>query len=174
MFNRALELIETKEYFGVEPRQAKVLSHPECPVAFNLGALMLPMGSPDMRQTIGFALNWPNRRASPVDLLDLTKTGCLNFEAPDEVRFPALRLARGVRQIGGLAGAIFSAAKERVLDSFISGKIGFLEMAPIVEDVLTEMSYGSGHKVGSITLDNVVETNHLARIRAGEAIAALT
>ena len=176
MFNKALEIIETKEFFGVKSDQIEVLIHPEslvhALVGFRDGALMAHMGSHDMRHAIGFALNWPERRKLPVERLDLAKVGGLNFAAPDEARFPALRLAREVMQAGGLAGAVLNGAKERALDAFIAGDIGFTDMAGIVEDVLTEMSSSLGHNEGAITLDNVTETDHLARIRAGEAVAA--
>jgi len=176
MFNKALEVIETKEYFGLNPGQIEVIVHPEslihALVGFNDGALMAHLGAHDMRHAIGFALNWPNRRELPVERLDLGRIAKLRFEAPDETRFPALRLAREVMQAGGLAGAVFNAAKEKALDGFIAGQIGFLDMARIVEDVLTHMSSTSGHIDAAVTLDNVAKTDHLARIRAGEAITA--
>ncbi len=175
MFNKALEVIETKEFFGLKSNQIEVIVHPEslihALVGFNDGALMAHLGAHDMRHAIGFALNWPNRRDLPVERLDLGRIAKLRFEAPDETRFPALRLAREVMQAGGLAGAVFNAAKEKALDGFIAGQIGFLDMARIVEDVLTQMSGTSGHIDAAVTLDNVAQTDHLARIRAGEAIA---
>jgi 1-deoxy-D-xylulose-5-phosphate reductoisomerase len=176
MFNKALEVIETKEFFALEADQIEVLVHPEslvhAIVGFRDGALMAHLGAPDMRHAIGYALNWPERRHLPVQRLDLARIGSLRFEAPDEARFPALRLARQVMATGGLAGAAFNAAKERALDAFIARQIGFLDMALVVEDVLTQMSSGDGLDSGTITLDNVAQTDHLARIRAGEAIAA--
>ncbi|MEE9389419.1 MAG: 1-deoxy-D-xylulose-5-phosphate reductoisomerase [Paracoccaceae bacterium] len=178
MFNKALEVIETKEFFGFSPEQIQVLVHPEslvhAMVGFKDGALMAHLGSHDMRHAIGFALNWPKRRELPVERLDLAAIGQLNFEAPDEIRFPALRLARDVMAAGGLAGAVFNAAKERALDGFMAGEIGFCQMADVVEAVLTQMSLGQGHNEGVIPLDKIAQTDHLARIRAGEVIAALT
>ncbi len=177
MFNKALELIETHEFFGLEPARIEVLVHPEslvhALVGFNDGALMAHIGPADMRHAIGFALNWPARRVLPVERLDLARIGQLRFQAPDEARFPALRLAREVMQMGGLAGAAFNAAKERALDAFIAGEIGFMDMAGIVETVLGEMSGRAGLIGGAITLDNVAEADHLARVGAGEAIRAL-
>lgn len=178
MFNKALEVIETKEFFGFTPDQIEVIVHPEslihALVGFNDGALMAHLGPHDMRHAIGFALNWPRRMDLPVERLDLARIGKLRFEAPDEERFPALRLARDVMATGGLAGAVFNGAKEAVLDGFIAGQIGFLDMAAIVEDVLTKMSADSGHIDGAITLDKVAQTDHLARVRTREAIAAKT
>lgn len=176
LFNKALEVIETKEFFGFAPEQIEVLIHPEslihAIVGFNDGAMMAHLGPADMRHAIGFAMNWPARKHLPVERLDFARIGQLNFEAPDAARFPALRLGREVMQAGGLAGAIFIAAKEIALDAFIAGAIGFQDMAAIVEDVMTQMSSGSGHIDAAITLDNVAQCDHLARIRAGEAIAA--
>ncbi len=176
MFNKSLEMIETKEYFGVEASQIEVVVHPEslihAMVGFNDGAIMAHVGPPDMRHAIGYALNWPERRELPVNRLDLVQIGQLNFRAPDEARWPALRLAREVMETGGLAGAAFNAAKERALDGFIAGKIGFLAMAEVVEEVLARISAETGLSSAQITLDNVREMDHLARQRAEEVIGA--
>ena len=176
MFNKSLELIETKEYFGVDPARIEVVVHPEslihAMVVFNDGAIMAHVGPPDMRHAIGYALNWPERRELPVNRLDLVQIGQLNFRPPDENRWPALRLARDVMETGGLAGAAFNAAKERALDGFIDGQIGFLAMADVVEEVLTRISAETGLSSAQITLDNVREMDHLARQRAEEVIGA--
>ncbi|WP_417267510.1 1-deoxy-D-xylulose-5-phosphate reductoisomerase [Celeribacter baekdonensis] len=170
MFNKALELIETREYFGFAPEQIEVLVHPgsyvHALVGFRDGALMAHLGAPDMRHAIGYALHWPERRDLPVARLDLAKIGTLQFEAPDEIRFPALRLARDVMATGGLAGAVFNAAKEAALDLFIAEKIGFLDMARIVETVLNDMSSGVNLRVNALSLDNVLEADKEARARA--------
>lgn len=174
MFNKALEVIETKELFGVTPEQVEVVVHPESMihalVGFNDGAVMAHLGAPDMRHAIGFALNWPERKSLPVDRIDLAKIAKLRFEAPDERRFPALRLARDVMQMGGLSGAVFNAAKETALDGFIAGQVGFMDMAAIVEEVLTKMSSVRGHIDAAITLDNVYQIDQVARVQATECI----
>ncbi|OZB19840.1 MAG: 1-deoxy-D-xylulose-5-phosphate reductoisomerase [Rhodobacterales bacterium 34-62-10] len=176
MFNKALEVIETREFFGVSPDQIEVILHPESLVhafvGFRDGALMAHVGASDMRHAIGYALHWPERRDLPVARLDLAAIGTLNFRAPDPARYPALRLARDVMLRGGLAGAVFNAAKERALDAFIAGRIGFMDMAGIVEDVLTQMSADSSLIDAEITLDTVAHVDHLARIRADEAMPA--
>lgn len=169
MFNKALEVIETKEYFGLSSDQIEVIVHPgsyiHALVGFKDGALMAHMGTPDMRHAIGYALHWPERRALPVERLDLAKLGSLQFEAPDEVRFPALRLAREVMQTGGLAGAVFNAAKETALDLFIAGQIGFTDMAVLVEQVLAQMSPDLSDQEVQITLDMVYQADAEARAR---------
>ncbi len=176
LFNKALELIETKEFFGVAPDQVEVLVHPEslvhALVGFRDGALMAHLGAPDMRHAIGFALNWPTREPLPVERLDLARAGQLRFEAPDPARFPAIRLAREVMNIGGLAGAAFNAAKERALDAFIASHIGFLEMAEIVEATLDHLLTSPGLIDDAITLDTVTNIDNMARIRASELINA--
>jgi 1-deoxy-D-xylulose-5-phosphate reductoisomerase len=176
MFNKALEVIETREFFGVAPDQIEVILHPEslvhALVGFRDGALMAHVGASDMRHAIGYALHWPERRELPVARLDLAAIGTLNFRAPDPARYPALRLARDVMRRGGLAGAVFNAAKERALDAFIAGRIGFQDMSAVVENVLTAMSSDSGLIDSEITLDTVAHVDHLARVRADEAMQA--
>ncbi len=174
MFNKALELIETKEFFGVAPEMIEVLVHPQslvhALVGFNDGALMAHVGPADMRHAIGYALNWPERRALPVDRLDLARIGALEFRAPDDRRWPALRLAREVMAEGGLSGAVFNAAKEAALDAFIAGQIGFLRMSEVVEEVLTRLSGDSGLIHAEITLDNVRAADDMARKTARSII----
>lgn len=172
MFNKALELIETREFFALKPEQIEVVVHPESMihalVGFNDGALMAHVGPPDMRHAIGFALHHPQRRALPVERLDLVKLGQLTFRAPCETRWPALRLAREVMQARGLAGAVFNAAKEIALDQFIAGQIPFTRMAGVVEETLSRLSSHTGHNVDDITLDMILQADHLARHTARE------
>lgn len=174
MFNKALELIETKEYFGVSPDQIEVVIHPEslihALVGFRDGALMAHVGPPDMRHAIGFALNWPERAHLPVARLDLAQIGQLNFRAPCDRRYPALQLARAVMQRGGLAGAVFNGAKERALDAFIAGRIGFLDMAIVVEEVLNRFEAEPGLIDAGMALETVMQTDHLARTWADDVM----
>lgn len=177
MFNKALEVIETREYFGVSPDQIEVLIHPESMihalVGFRDGALMAHVGPSDMRHAIGYALNWPERLDLPVVRLDLARIGQLNFRAPDGARYPALDLARQVMQAGGLSGAVFNGAKERALDAFIAGRLGFTDMAAIVAGALDSLSAQSGLLDAEITLDNVVQVDHLARQSVDTQIARI-
>ena len=175
MFNKALELIETREFFGVDPAQIEVLIHPEslvhALVGFRDGALMAHVGASDMRHAIGYALHWPERRGLPVERLDLAKIGTLTFRAPDPVRYPALRLAQAVMQAGGQSGAAFNAAKEIALDAFIAGRIGFVDMAGLVEDVLDKMWSSDGLNRAPNSLEDIIETDRLARRRASDLLA---
>lgn len=174
MFNKALELIETKEYFGVRANQIETIVHPEslihAIVGFVDGALMAHVGPPDMRHAIGYALHYPERRDLPVARLNLAQIAQLTFVEPDLRRYPALRLARNVMERGGLSGAVFNAAKERALDAFIAGRIGFLDMAEVVEEVLTRFEADPGRIDAAMTLDNVMQTDHLARERADQVM----
>ncbi len=177
MFNKAMEVIETHEYFDISADQIEVLVHPESMihalVGFNDGALMAHVGPPDMRHAIGYALHWPVRQALPVERLDLAKIGAFTFRAPDEARWPALRLAREVMARGGLAGAVFNAAKESALDGFISGALKFTQMAEVVEQTLIQMDAKGGHIDDTMTLDNVLNVDHLARETANDIITQL-
>ena len=174
LFNKALEVIEAKEFFGFMPDQIEVLIHPQsivhALVGFADGGLMAHLGPPDMRHAIGYALNWPERTGLPVERLDLAKIGQLEFRTPDETRFPALRLARGVMRVGGLAGAAFNAAKEAALDAFLAGETGFTDMAAHVEEVLDQLSATGDLHDATIDLDKVVAMDHLARMRTREAV----
>jgi len=172
MFNKALEVIETREYFGVTPDQIEVIIHPESiihsMVGFRDGAVMAHLGAPDMRHPIGYALNWPDRGHLPVARLDLAQLATLTFRAPDLARYPALRLCREVMAIRGLAGAAFNGAKEIALDHFLEGRIGFQDMSGVVEETLSRLSAEMCLGNAALALEDVMATDHLARVRAGE------
>ncbi len=174
LFNKALELIETREYFGIDPEQIEAVVHPQsivhALVGFRDGGLMAHLGPPDMRHAIGYALNWPERRPVPVERLDLARLGSLTFQAPDEARFPALRLARAVMAMRGLAGAAFNAAKETALDAFLDGRLGFLGMAAAVEETLARLDAAEGLTNPPASLDTVLQMDHLARREAASVI----
>ena len=175
MFNKAMELIETKEFFGVRPDQIETIIHPESLihafVGFNDGALMAHVGPPDMRHAIGFALHWPERKPLPVHRLDLAQIGQFNFRAPDLARYPALKIAQKVMEEGGLTGAVFNAAKEQALDHFIAGDCGFTDMARAVDAVVDAMLSRQGLQNATITLDSVTQADAEARALTREQIA---
>ncbi|MDM7457928.1 MAG: 1-deoxy-D-xylulose-5-phosphate reductoisomerase, partial [Paracoccus sp. (in: a-proteobacteria)] len=170
MFNKAMEVIEAKEFFGLDPQRIKVLIHPEsiihAMVSHYDGGSIAHLGAPDMRHAIGYALNWPRRGPLPVAALDLAATGSLTFREPDEIRWPALRLAREVMAAGGAAGAVFNAAKEQALDDFIAGRIRFTDMAPRVEAALNSLSGRAGFGRDPATLDEVLHWDALSRRQA--------
>ncbi|MGB3147581.1 MAG: 1-deoxy-D-xylulose-5-phosphate reductoisomerase [Paracoccaceae bacterium] len=174
MFNKALEIIETHEYFGIAPDRIDVLMHPEslvhALVGFRDGGVIAHLGAPDMRHAIGYALNWPVRADLPVARLDLALTGQLTFAAPDPARYPALRLAREVMETGGLAGAVFNAAKEVALDGFLAGRIGFADMASVVESALARMSGSMDIASQALTLDEILATDQETRAVAEDIV----
>ena len=170
MFNKALEMIEAKHLFNVRPDQIEVIVHPQSivhsMVGYTDGSVLAQLGSPDMRTAIGYALNYPLRTKLNVDRLDFAKLARLDFEAPDEVRFPALRLGRMALERGGLQGAVMNAAEEVAFQAFVDGRIGFLDMADIAEAVMEEMA-GIG---SAATMDAVFAADDEARRRAAAII----
>ncbi|MEM7641829.1 MAG: 1-deoxy-D-xylulose-5-phosphate reductoisomerase [Pseudomonadota bacterium] len=170
MFNKAMELIETKEFFGTPPGGIDTVIHPQsivhALVQFRDGALMAHLGAPDMRHAIGYAFNWPDRRALPVERIDLAKIGQLDFKAPDPARYPAIDIARQVMAKGGLSGAAFNAAKEAALDLFLEKRIRFTDMAPLVDRVLERLDAERCLDAAEINLDMVLQIDRLARAHA--------
>lgn len=171
MFNKGLEMIEAKHLFNVTPDQIEVIVHPQSiihsMVGYQDGSVLAQLGCPDMRTAIGYALTYPNRSKLDVDRLDFAKLARLDFEAPDEVRFPAIRLARTAMQRGGVQGAVMNAAEEISFHAFCAGKIGFLNMADIAEQVMDDMAgYGA-----AISMDEVFAADEEARRRAGEIVS---
>ena len=154
MFNKAMEIIETKEIFDLSGDKIEVVVHPQSiihsMVGFNDGSIMAQMGEPDMRGAIGYALYWPERKNAGVQRIDFSKLSRLDFQLADIDRFPALQVAYDVMKMGGLAGAVFNAAKEQTLDLFIEAKIGFLDMAELV----TKTVYSS-REISSISTDSM-------------------
>ena len=175
MFNKALEVIEAHEFFGISGDRIEVLVHPESLVHALVGhvdgAILAHLGAPDMRHAIGYALNWPERVDLPVARLDLAKVGTLNFRLPEEARYPALGIARRVMERGGLSGAVMNAAKEVALDAFLARRIGFMDMAPLVSRVLDRAEGDSCALDAECTLDHVLAADQMARNYASEEIS---
>ncbi len=140
MMNKGLELIEAHHLFGLDEARIDILVHPQSVVhsmvAYSDGSVLAQMGQPDMRTPIAYTLAWPERMAAPVARLDLAEIGQLTFEAPDSVRFPALRLARQALRAGGSAPTILNAANEVAVAGFLDGRLGFLGLADVVERTL--------------------------------------
>ncbi|MFD0850283.1 1-deoxy-D-xylulose-5-phosphate reductoisomerase [Sphingosinicella xenopeptidilytica] len=166
LMNKGLELIEAYHLFPVEERQLDVIVHPQSVVhsfvEYVDGSMLAQLGSPDMRIPIAYALSWPDRMATPCARLDLAQVARLDFEAPDPARFPALRLAREALVIGGSSPTVLNAANEVAVAAFLEGRIGFLDIAAIVEQTMEAVG---GHAVES--LDDVLACDSEAR-RVGE------
>jgi 1-deoxy-D-xylulose-5-phosphate reductoisomerase len=170
MFNKALEMIEARHLFDVSPEQIEVIVHPQSVihsmVGYHDGSVLAQLGCPDMRTAIGYALTYPDRPKLAVERLDFAKLARLDFEAPDEIRFPALRLARTAMQRGGVQGAIMNAAEETAFHAFCEKRIGFLDMADIVEQVMDDLAAIPAATV----MDEVFAADAEARLRATDVI----
>lgn len=140
MMNKGLELIEACWLFDARPSQVEVVIHPQSVihslVDYVDGSVLAQLGNPDMRTPIANALAWPERIDSGVAPLDLFAVARLDFEAPDEDRFPCLRLARQAAEAGNSAPAMLNAANEVAVAAFLDGRVRYLEIASIIEEVL--------------------------------------
>jgi len=143
MMNKGLELIEAYRLFPIAAGKVQVLVHPQSVVhsmvAYVDGAVLAQLGAPDMRTPIAYTLAWPDRIATPAKRLDLAAVGKLTFFAPDETRFPALRLAREALAAGGSAPTVLNAANEVAVHAFLERRIGFVDIVRTVERVLERM-----------------------------------
>ena len=152
MANKGLEMIEAAYLFDTPAERIDVVVHPESIihslVEYVDGSTLAQMGPPDMKTPIACALAWPDRLAWPAPRLDLAALGRLTFEAPDEGRFPLLRLARQALEAGGTAPIVFNAANEVAALAFLDRRLGFLNIAAVVADTLSRMT-ASGVDSGS-------------------------
>ena len=152
MANKGLEAIEAAYLFDMPADRIGVVVHPESIVhslvEYVDGSTLAQMGPPDMKTPIAYALAWPDRLAWNAPRLDLAAIGRLTFEAPDEDRFPALKLARQALQAGGAAPIVFNAANEVAALAFLDRRLGFLNIAAVVADTLSRVT-ASGVDSGS-------------------------
>ncbi|MEX5566879.1 1-deoxy-D-xylulose-5-phosphate reductoisomerase [Pseudomonas syringae] len=167
MMNKGLELIEACWLFDARPDQVEVVIHPQSVihslVDYVDGSVLAQLGNPDMRTPIANALAWPARVDSGVAPLDLFRIGQLDFQAPDEERFPCLRLARQAAEAGGSAPAMLNAVNEVAVAAFLDGRIRYLEIAGIIEEVLDH------EPVTAVEgLDAVFAADAKARLLAGQ------
>lgn len=161
LMNKGLELIEAHHLFGTPPERLGVVVHPQqivhCLVAYLDGSVLAQLGSPDMRTPIAYALGYPDRIAAPTARLDLAQLGQLNFEAPDLDRFPCLALAQRALRAGGAAPTILNAANEVAVEAFLARKIGFCDIARIVDSAL-EQCESPGRAPGSVDEALAIDT----------------
>ena len=140
MMNKGLELIEAHHLFAIPEERIDILVHPQSiihsMVAFSDGSFLAQLGAPDMRIPIAYTLGWPERLSADTPRLDLAEIGKLTFEPPDPSRFPPLRLAREALQAGGSAPCVLNAANEVAVAAFLEERIGFADIAAIVEEAL--------------------------------------
>jgi 1-deoxy-D-xylulose-5-phosphate reductoisomerase len=178
MMNKGLEVIEAAYLFAMAPERVDVLIHPQSIVhslvEYSDGSTLAQLGPPDMRTPIACAFAWPDRLPWPSERLDLARVGPLTFEEPDLDRFPALALAKAALAAGGRAPAVLNAADEVAVAAFLDRRIGFLDIARVVEETLERMEQVA---VNARPEDDVLEaarsTDATARRVAGEVVSAL-
>jgi len=166
LMNKGLEVIEAYHLFPLEKEQFDIVVHPQsiihCMVEYYDGSVMAQMSAPDMRTPIVYSLSWPKRMSAPTERLDLVRQGKLEFEAPDEVRFPAIRLAREAMHAGGGACTVLNAANEVAVGAFLDRAIPFGRIANLVEETLEEAAR-LGLSKSYESLDEVVEIDLAGR-----------
>jgi 1-deoxy-D-xylulose-5-phosphate reductoisomerase len=152
MANKGLEMIEASYLFDTPQDRIEVMVHPQSIVhslvEYEDGSTLAQMGPPDMRVPIACALAWPDRLPWPAPKFDLAAIGSLTFEAPDETRFPALRLARAALSAGGAAPTVFNAANETAVAAFLDRRLGFLDIAGVIDETLDRLSAGQDFAIG--------------------------
>ncbi len=163
LVNKGLEVIEAHWLYDVGYDAIEVVIHPQSvvhsAVRFVDGSLKAQLGTPDMRLPIQYALTYPDRRPSPAAPPDLVATGRLDFRAPDEVRFPALRIARAAGRLGPRASAALIVADEIAVARFLAGTLDFLGIARLLEAAVARFGEGSGDP----GVDELVDLDHVIR-----------
>jgi len=169
LMNKGLELIEASYLFGMPSRRIDIVVHPQSVihslVEYVDGSVLAQLGSPDMRIPIAHVLAWPERMPSPAARLDLAAIARLDFEAPDEQRFPALRIARQALESGPVAPIVLNAANEVGVAAFLAGQIGFMDISALVTRMLDRADHQAP---GSI--DEVIAIDQATRSAARHAI----
>jgi 1-deoxy-D-xylulose-5-phosphate reductoisomerase len=162
MMNKALEIVEARWLFDLEPDQIDVVVHPQSVVhslvEFRDGSVVAQLSPPDMKLPIQYALTYPERHECPSPKLDLSTAFGLDFEPPDMDRFPALRLGQEVAQAGGTAGAVLNAANEAAVAGFLEGQLAFMEIVPACRSVLENHRFDPDP-----TLEELIELDAWAR-----------
>ena len=166
MMNKALEIIEARWLFGLQPDQIDVVVHPQSivhsMVEFRDGSIVAQLSPPDMKLPIQYALTYPERWESPAAKLDFSAALNLEFEPPDLERFPAVSLGHEVAQAGGTAGAVLNAANEAAVAGFFEGHLEFSEIVPVCRSVLEYHEFDSNP-----TLERLIELDAWARQEVG-------
>ena len=166
LFNKALEIIEAKEFFNLRASEIEVVIHPESLVhaiaCFQDGGMKAHLGPADMRHAIAYALHEEKRLKLSLDEINLAEIGTLHFYEPDLEKYPSLKIGFEVVEHGGLAGAAFNAAKEEALDNFINYKLSFLGMADVVRATMDELN-SRNELDNEFEVERIMELDLLAR-----------
>ncbi len=170
MMNKGLELIEAHYLFGLPAPRLEVVIHPQSVihslVEYIDGSMLAQLGNPDMRTPIAHALAYPERIESGVEPLDLMRIAKLDFEAPDDVRFPCLRLAREALVNGEGAACVLNAANEIAVSAFLERRIAFTQIGEIVDHAMQKM--GSAPRCESI--EAAIDLDERARALARQGV----
>lgn len=146
LMNKGFEMIEAHHLFDAAYEKIEIVVHPQSIVHSLVdlvdGATLAHLGQPDMRVPIAFALAWPERIGTPVERLDLASIGNLDFEAPDPETFRCLELARQAGLAGGISPCVLNASDEVAVRAFLEGRIGFTDIAAVIERVLDDVGTG--------------------------------
>lgn len=169
MMNKGLEVIEAHWLFNASAEQIDVVVHPQSVihsmVEYNDGSVLAQLGNPDMRTPIAYGLGFPERLESGVSSLDLLKIARLDFLPPDMQRFPCLRLAYEALNAGGTAPAILNAANEVAVEAFLAAQIGFMDIAHIIETVLSAASFDTVESIAQlVAVDNAARASARQRL----------
>ena len=154
LMNKGLELIEASWLFSMPPEKIDIVVHPESVihslVQYVDGSVLAQLGNPDMRTPIAHALSWPDRMTSGVDDLDLIELGRLNFESPDPVNFPCLRIALEAARVGLDAPAVLNAANEIAVQAFLDRRIGFTQISEVIEGTLDATIFNEPESLAAV------------------------
>ena len=165
LMNKGLEVIEARWLFDTPPDRIDVVVHCQSIVhslvEFVDGSVVAQLGIPDMRIPIAYALSYPERIHLDLPRLDLAGCGTLSFEEPDYGRFPALKMAFGALEQGGMQPAALNAANEIAVDAFLEGKIGFSDIPAVVAAVLAVKIDGN-----DLDLEQILAADKQARALA--------
>lgn len=169
MMNKGLELIEAHHLFDLPSARIDIMVHPQSVihsmVEFVDGSLLAQMGSPDMRIPIAHTLAYPERVESGAERLDLVRIGNLAFETPDELRFPALRLARNALEAGGSAPIVLNAVNEVAVAAFLGGRIRFADITAMADNALADLPIATPE-----CIDDVIAIDATARSKAQSSL----
>lgn len=172
LMNKALEIIEARWLFDLEPGQIEVLVHPESIihslVEFCDGSVIAQMSLPDMRLPIQYALTWPHRRPCPASRLNLHELGHLTFEPPDKNRFPALKLGYEVAHKAGTAGAVLNGANEACVEAFRKRQISFTQIVEFTDICLSEHNF-----IEKPDLEQLMQSENWARQKVLELVSSV-
>lgn len=154
LMNKGLELIEASWLFSMPPEKIDIVVHPESVihslVQYVDGSVLAQLGNPDMRTPIAHALSWPDRMTSGVADLDLIELGRLNFESPDSVNFPCLRIALEAARVGLDAPAVLNAANEIAVQAFLDRRIGFTQISEVIEGTLDATIFNEPESLAAV------------------------